>query len=248
MTIRRPEPPPRPARHREPVLREIRDGMRIVTASPVLRALALSHGGTHVLWGIFGTGYLLFALEELHLDPPTIGIIAALGGLGSLAGSAIAPAISRRLGIGRAILAGIVAFGIGNTLIPLAPEGTFLLTPIGAVALGAVFLVAQQLVGDSGATVYEILETSLVQASVDNRVLGRVNATIATFTTLLTLLGAIVGGVVAEVVGLRAAFFLGIVGAALSFLVVWLSPVRHIRDAPISTDAVLPGGEAPLTE
>ena len=234
LTIRRPEPPPNPVKDREPVLREIRDGMRIVARSPVLRALALSHGGTHILWGVFSTGYLLFAVDELQLDAATIGVIAALGGLGSLAGSTIAPRVARRLGIGRAILVGIVVFTFGNMLIPLAPAGWWLVTPLGMLALGAAFLIAQQLIGDAGATVYEILEVSLVQASVENRVLGRVNATIATFTTLLTLAGTIGGGIIAELWGLRVAFAVGIAGAAVSFFIVWFSPVRQIREAPIS--------------
>ncbi|HEY4227621.1 MAG TPA: MFS transporter [Candidatus Limnocylindrales bacterium] len=237
-TIRRREPPPAPIADREPVLREIRDGMRIVARSPVLRALALAHGGTHILWGIFGTSYLLFATDELNLSPAAIGIIAGLGGIGSLAGSVVAPILARRLGVGYSILLGMVGFAIGNALIPLAPAH--------AALLGAGFLIGQQLIGDSGATVFEIVETSLVQASVGDRVLGRVNATIGTFTTLLTLAGIIGGGIIAELYGLRTAFAVGMLGALAAILVVWFSPVRHIRDAPISTDLVLPGDDAPL--
>jgi MFS family permease len=239
-TIRRKEPPPKPHASREPVLTEIRDGMRIVTRSPVLRALALSHGGTHILWGIFGTSYLLFAIHDLQLGPAAIGVIAGLGGLGSLAGAAMAPALVRRIGIGRTILLGILGFTLGNTLIPLAPSG--------ALFLGAGFLIVQQLFGDAFATVYEITEVSLVQSSVDNRMLGRVNATIHTFTTLLTLAGAIGGGVIAEMWGLRAAFAIGLLGAVLSLIVVWFSPVRFIRDAPMATPTAMPGDEMPLTE
>ena len=237
-TIRRREPPPNPVADREPVLREIRDGMRIVARSPVLRALALAHGGTHILWGIFGTSYLLFATNELNLDPASIGVIAGLGGIGSLAGSLAAPILSRRLGVGRSILLGMVGFAIGNALIPLAPAH--------AALLGAAFLIGQQLIGDSFATVYEIVETSLVQASVGDRVMGRVNATIGTFTTLLTLAGTVGGGVIAALFGLRAAFDVGLLGALAGILVVWFSPVRHIRDAPISTTITLPGDDAPL--
>jgi MFS family permease len=239
-TIRRPEPPPKPAQDREPVLREIRDGLRIVAASPVLRALALSHGGTHILWGVFGTAYLLFATKELDLDPASIGIIAGLGGIGSLVGSVAAPVLTRRFGVGRTILAGMVLFALGNLLIPLAPGH--------AVLLGAAFLVAQQLIGDSGGTVYEIVETSLVQSSVDNRVIGRVNATFFTFTTLMTLAGVVVGGVIAEVAGLRAAFAFGLLGAVLSIVVIWFSPVRHINDTTMTAGPALPGDETPLTE
>lgn len=242
-TIRRKEPPPKPVATREPVLREIRDGLRIVGGSPLLRALALAHGGTHILWGIFGTSYLLYATRELGLGPAAIGVIAGIGGIGSLAGSLVAPWVARRLGIGRGILFGMVGFTIGNALIPLAPSG--------AVVLGAAFLIGQQLVGDSAATVYEILEVSLVQSSVDNRVIGRVNATISTFTTLLTLVGVVGGGVIAELFGLRVAFVIGLLGAVAAILVIWFSPVRHLRDAPTSitiggTGITLPGDESPL--
>ena len=239
-TIRKAEPPPKPIEHREPVLREIREGIQIVFRSPVLRALALSHGGTHILWGVFGTAYLLFARDELGLDPAATGIIAALGGIGSLAGSFAAPWLVRRIGVGRTILGGMVLFALGNALIPLAPAHAGL--------LGASFLIAQQLVGDSGGTVYEIVETSLVQSSVDNRVIGRVNASFFAFTTLMTLAGVILGGVIGELIGLRTAFTVGLVGAVLAIAAVWFSPVRHIRDTTISDGPVLPGEETPLTE
>jgi MFS family permease len=246
-TIRRREPPPKPKAEREPVLREIRDGMRIVARSPVLRALAFSHGGTHVLWGVFGTGYLLFATQDLQLGPAAIGVIAGLGGIGSLAGSAMAPRLVRRYGIGRTILFGMLGFTLGNTLIPLAP-GSPVGAEVGAILVGAAFLVVQQLFGDAFATVYEITEVSLVQASVDDRILGRVNATIHTFTTLLTLAGAIGGGLIAAAWGLRAAFAVGLLGGVASMVVVWFSPVRFIRDAPIAPPTAMPGDELPITE
>jgi len=238
--IRSEEPPPKPAQDREPVLREIREGLRITAGSPVLRALALAHGGTHILWGVFGTAYLLYAKEELDLDPAATGIIAAVGGIGSLLGSVAVPWAVRRFGVGRTILGGMLLFTFGNLLIPLAPAH--------AALLGAGFLVAQQLIGDSGGTVYEIVETSLVQSSVDNRVIGRVNASFFTFTTLMTLAGVIIGGVVAESLGLRAAFAIGLAGAVLAIAVVWFSPVRHMRQTTIAAGPALPGDETPLTE
>ena len=243
-TIRKPEPPPTPHADREPVLREISDGIRILARSPLLRALALSHGGTHILWGIFGTSYLIFANEELGLDPATIGVIAAIGGIGSLAGSALAPMMVRRFGVGQSILLGIVGFIAGNALIPLAPAAGAVV----GIPLGALFLIGQQLLGDSLATVFEVTETSLMQASVSDRVLGRVNASFTTFTTLLTLLGAIAGGWIAETWGLRAAFWVGLAGAAFTLFIVWFSPVRKVREAPLVPTIDMPGDTLPITE
>ena len=239
-TIRKQEPPPKAVHDREPVLREIREGIRITAGNPVLRALALAHGGTHIAWGVFGTGYLLYATRELDLDPAAIGIIAAIGGVGSLAGSVAAPRAVRRFGVGRTILGGMLLFAFGDLLIPLAPAHVAL--------VGAAFLIAQQLIGDSGGTVYEIVETSVVQSSVDNRIIGRVNASFFTFTTLMTLAGVIIGGVVGEYLGLRTAFAIAVLGALLSIVVIWFSPVRHMRDTTIDSGPVLPGDEAPITE
>ncbi|HSL98195.1 MAG TPA: MFS transporter [Candidatus Deferrimicrobiaceae bacterium] len=238
--IRRREPPPPTRAEREPVLNEIRSGMRIVWRSPTLRALALAHGGTHVLWGVFGTIYLLFATEDLGLGPAAIGIIAGLGGAGSLAGAALAPRLTRRFGIGPTILIGMVGFMLGNAIIPLAPAG--------AALVGAAILSTQQLFGDAFATVYEIVEVSLIQSTTADRVLGRVNATIHTFTTLLTLAGAIIGGVVGELLGLRTAFLIGLLGGVLSIAVVWFSPVRHIRTTPPLVETPLTGEQLPITE
>ena len=215
--------------------------MRIVARSPVLRALALSHGGTHILWGVFGTAYLLFATNELGLGPAAIGVIAGIGGIGSLAGSALAPhhgppVRDRELDHARD------ARLRDRQLVHPARA------PSGAVALGAAFLIAQQLIGDSLATVYEVTEVSLQQAMVTDRLLGRVNATIGTFTTLMTLFGAVLGGIVAETIGLRAAFALGLLGGVLSLFVIWFSPVRHIRDAPLVATIGMPGDEMPITE
>ena len=248
-TIRRKEPAPTPHADREPVLREIREGIRIVAGSPVLRALALSHGGTHILWGIFGTSYLLYATYELQLGPAVITLIAAVGGIGSLVGSALAPRLARRFGVGPAILLGILGFTLGNTLIPLAPSGAVPgLDTSTVILLGALFLVTQQLFGDALATVYEVTETSLVQATVADRLLGRVNATVTTFTTLLTLGGAIAGGIIAETFGLRAAFWVGLAGSVLALLVVYFSPVRHLRDAPLAPSIGMRADELVITE
>lgn len=239
-TIRKPEAAPKPAADREPVLSEIRHGIGLVAKSPVLRALMLSHGGTHVLWGVWGSAYLLYATYDLDLGPAAIGIIAAMGGIGSLAGSALTPRLVRRFGMGNTMIIGMVGFTIGNALIPLAPSG--------AVLVAAGFLIAQQLIGDSMATAYEVTETSLVQATVSDRLLGRVNATIWTFTTLAALLGTLGGGIIAETLGYRAAFVVGLIGAVLAIVIVWFSPARRIKAAPLRPTVGMPGDELPVME
>jgi MFS family permease len=239
-SIRQAEPPVPAVVDREPVLREIRDGLRVVLGSSTLRAIAAAHGSTHLLWGIFGTVYLLFATHDLALGPAAIGIIAGVGGAGSFVGAAVAGRVVARLGIGQTMLLGMVGFTVGNALIPLAPSG--------AVLVGAAFLVAQQLIGDSAGTVYDVVETSLTQSIVAPRILGRVNASISTYTTLLSLVGTIVGGILAELLGLRAAMAIGILGGVAAFAFIWFSPIRTMRAIPTDVPLTPTPDHAPLTE
>lgn len=240
-TIRRKEPPRPAVADREPVLREIREGIRVVIANPILRALAAAHAGTHVLWGVFGATYLVFAVDEIGLSAAAIGIVAALGGIGSFVGAAAAAPFARRFGVGRSMIIGLAGMAIGSSLIPLAPSG--------AILVGAAFLIAQQLIGDSLGTVYDVIEQSVTQSIVEDRILGRVNATVEFVTTLLALAGSIIGGVVAELYGLRVAFAVGIAGAVAAVVIVWFSPVRSLTTIPESAiHPVLRPEDLPLTE
>lgn len=240
-TIRRSEPPRPAVADREPVLHEIRESIRVVVRTPILRSLAAAHAANHVLWGVFGATYLLFATHEVGLGPAAIGVIAALGGVGSLVGATITGRLVRRFGVGRTLSVAVVVMSIGDAMIPLAPSG--------AVVVGAAFLIGQQLIGDSAGTVFEIVERSLTQSIVDGRILGRVNATIEFLTTLLALVGSVAGGLVAEILGLRAALVVGVLGGATAILFVWLSPVRAMGTIPDGGSISAPRAEdLPATE
>lgn len=240
-TIRRPEPSRPPAADREPVLREIREGLRLVARSRVLRAIAGASAAAHVLWGVFGTAYLLFATREVGLGPAAIGVIAGLGGAGSLVGALLAERTARRLGLGRTLLVGMIGFTVGNAFIPLAPAG--------AIALGAACLIAQQLLADATGTIYDVLEISLRQSIVEDRHIGRVNGTIRFFTVLFQLAATIAGGLIAESLGLRTAMAVGVLGGVVGIAFIWFSPIRAMTSVPPATnDALLPGEQLPLTE
>ena len=100
-SIRKPEPPPPPAAEREPVAHEIREGLRLVLYDPVLRGLAWGTMGLAAMWGVFGATWLLFVTDDLDLDPAVIGVVAALGGFGSLFGALLSVRAVARFGLGR---------------------------------------------------------------------------------------------------------------------------------------------------
>lgn len=230
-TVRTPEAPPPPREDREPVLDEIRHGLRRVRHDPVLRAFCGAQMLLASLWGIFGATWFLFALDELGLSPALVGIVAGVGGASSFIGAVLAQRSTRRWGVGSVAIAAMLLAALGNLFIPLAPAGLPL--------IALLCLVAQQLIADSAVTVYDITDISVRQSLVPDRELGRVASTFAVLAVAAQFLATIGAGLLAEVIGLRATSFLAPLGGLLAALVLWRSPVRHLRDLPTIDDRAL---------
>ena len=241
-TIRTAEPAPQPVDQRASVLEEIRDGLRVTLGDPILRPLALADAAVAGFWGVFGAVYLVFA-TEIGFAPGVIGLVAAIGGLSSLAGAAIAGRAVRRLGVGRFLIGSMVLVAIGNGFIMLTPD---------AALLGLACLLAQQLLSDSSMTAFDVVAVSIRQATVEDRLLGRVGASFHALAMAAMLLGTVVGGLVAEMVGLRAALAVAASGGIVAVLILWFSRIRGVRDMPGGlprpASAVIAGEDVPLGE
>ena len=231
-TIHRDEAPPPPRSEREPVLAEIRDGLRIVRHDPVLRAFVGAQMALSALWGVFGATWFLFVLEELGIGPAALGVIAGVGGFSSFIGAVAATRATRRFGIGPVAIAAMLLAAVGSAFIPLAPAALPL------VAVGC--LLVQQLVADSAVTVYDITEVSVRQTLVRDRALGRVSSTFHVASVLAQLVATIGAGLLAEVIGLRATAWLGPLGGLVAAAILWFSPVRHLLVLPPAAGDVAP--------
>jgi len=227
-SIRHEEAPPPLPEDREPVLAEIREGLRLVIHDPVLRAFAGAQMALAGLWGIFGATFFLFVLDELHLSPAVLGLVAGVGGFSSFIGAVIATRATRRWGIGRVAIVAMLMAAAGNAFIPLAPSGL----PVVAIAC----LVMQQLVADSAVTVYDVTEVSVRQTLVDDRALGRVTSTFHVAAVVAQLLATLAAGLLAEVIGLRATAWLAPLGGLIGAAVLFWSPVRSLHVLPVTED------------
>jgi predicted MFS family arabinose efflux permease len=227
-TIRRPEAPPPPSADREPVLAEIREGLRLVRQDPVLRAFAFAQMSLAAMFGVFGAVWFLFVLEDLNIGAGVLGVIAAVGGVSSFVGAVVATRATRRWGIGPVAIGAMLLTALGNAFIPIAPAGF----PI--VAIGC--LVMAQIVGDSAATVYDITDVSVRQTLVHDRALGRVSSTFHVAGVLAQLAATLVAGILGEAIGVRATAWLAPLGGLLGAAILWSSPVRHLIVMPAAAE------------
>lgn len=222
--IRKPELAVSSADEHRSALREIWEGLTFVFAHPVLRALAGSAVVEGLLHGVVGATILIYGIRELGLDAGLLATIIAVGGIASFIGATFSARITRTFGVGPAIVVGFLLFGIGTLILSLARG------PL--VVAGAVLIIWKLF--DAPYTIYEINEVSLRQALTPDVLLGRVTATIQFVGIGVYLVGLILGGALAEVVGLRptlmAAGACGVLGAGWLLL----SPVWKMRELPRS--------------
>jgi MFS family permease len=215
-TVRAAEPRARAERTTASVWREMIEGLSALSANRSLRALALSGAAMQCAFGILGTVYALYALRELGFRPGLLGMVYAVGGISSLAASALVGRLNRWLGIGPAMLGGLLLGSIGTLLLPVAR---------GSGLFALLLLVGQQLIGDGGLTVYGINQISAQQALAPDHLLGRVNAGIRVSGLGAMLLGSLLGGVLGQAVGYRPTLVVGAAAMLGGALVVLGSPL-----------------------
>jgi MFS family permease len=227
---------PQPVRRVRPdVWREILDGLRTVARQPVLRAL-MGITATHRFFGNFiGTIYWLFLVRDLGLPPAIVGVSIGLGGVGALIGTLVAEPITRRFGVGATLIGSVVI--IASVSAPLLlPLTTW---PVIAVS-GVIFFI--QLVGDVFWAVFFINVTSLRQAVIPMEILGRASASLDFVGEGAAPIGALVGGLIATLIGARGTWLLGAAGIILGSAWLIFSPVRGLRALPAAPGLYPPAG------
>ena len=211
----------RPERSREvrPAFRaEIRDGLRFVLRHPLLRPIVIFVGVSNVFVTMLFAIYLVYAVRELGLDATTIGLIFSLGSLGSLVGALTATRVARTFGIGPGLIAVATAGGLGLLLIPLATAD--LVIP---------FLVVANLLWGFFVLNYFVNAISLIQAITPDHLLGRTNASRRFLVQGVIPIGALLGGALGSVLGLRPTIAIGAVGASVAVLPLVFSPLRVVK-------------------
>jgi predicted MFS family arabinose efflux permease len=182
--------------------------------------------GTTATFNFFGnfigTIYWLFLVRDLGLPPAVVGVSIGVGGVGALIGTLVAERITRRFGVGRALIGALLLGNVWSALLflPLASW------PVSIVS-GVIF--TMQLLGDIFWPVYFINVISLRQAVIPANILGRASASLDFVGEGTSPIGALVGGALATVIGARWTWLVGAAGIVAGSLWLILSPVRGLK-------------------
>lgn len=216
-TLRVDEAPPQPAAERH-LRRELREGAAWVYRHVTLGPYALSLHLWFFANAMVTTVLVYFATTELHLDPIAVGLVLAATGVTGVIGAGLAPRLGRRFGTGRVVTTTEWLSPTAYALLLLARPGpSAIVWPLVANAL---FGLAMGIRGP--------LEMSYRNLVTPDRLRGRMNATIRSFNWGSIAVAAPLGGWVAATWGNRAAIASGVVGLAVSALILWCSPYRDV--------------------
>jgi MFS family permease len=218
MAIRTSEPVLPPPPTRQNLRAQIAEGLRFVARNPVLRATALASAASNFAFALASAVTFIFLARTLQLSATAIGLVVAAGSVAAMLAAAATPRLSRRIGSTRIIWLSLAVTGPMNLIAPLAQPGW----SSALVVVGAAF-------GAAGQLVYAITNVSLRQRLCPDHLLSRVSATMR-FLILGTFpVGALIGGTLGEVLGLRGTLWVSGALLTVAALPVHLA-LRHTRD------------------
>lgn len=220
---------------------DIMNGLRYLWNESRLKVSTIALAAGNFMFGFLEATFVLAAANEQLVGASEgwqQGVLFAMFGLGGVAGSVVAPAFTRFLGLGRTMIVGFVVFGLAYTV--------FVHTPFGPAGLLYLFLAL------AGLQFVNVPAATIRQVYTPPAVLGRVMAASRALAWSSLPVGALAGtwlvDAIGEVADGRSSFVIAVrvaplailaVGVALLPTVIWrdtFGPPRGRRMPTTSTD------------
>jgi len=174
---------------------DIAEGLRFLWRHRLLRTLAIMVGGSNLATNAVFAIFVLYAVgpaSAMGLSEPAFGLLLTTFAAGSLVGALVAEHCERLLGRARAL--------------GLCMAGCALMIGVPAVTANVYLIAAGFFTGCVTVGVWNVITVSLRQRITPDRLLGRLNSCYRLVAWGTMPLGAITGGLLAEVLGLRPVF------------------------------------------
>lgn len=174
---------------------------------------------------------IFYLVEEAGLGPGAVGLAFAVGNTGFLAGALVARPLSARLGMGRTMQLGVSLFGPSMLVFALVPSSV-----AGFAFTGMLFA------HGFGIAVHNVNQVTVRQLLTPDWLRARVVAVTRLAGGGAIPLGTMLGGLVAELAGVRWALVVGGIGlvlGSLPYLVVGVRRLRTVADVTLEGTAVV---------
>ncbi len=169
------------------------EGVRFIVHHAAILFFVLAMAAGLFVIGCFGPLISIHVRDTLHASAGVFGYVSGMVGVGMLVGTQIVRRLARQFSDTGQVLSGLVGIGAGVLLLGAVPHI--------AAALAATFII-----GFAFAAILVPAQT-LIQRETPHDMLGRVGSTNASVIFLGQILGLVLSGALAELLGVRTVFF-----------------------------------------
>jgi MFS family permease len=182
-------------------------GARFIARSGLVRASLIAAATLNFFYVMFAALYLLYAVRVLHIRP---GLVGAL----------VTKRVAARIGTGWAYAAGCLLYTAPLVLWPLAH---------GTMPLVLAMLFAAEFVSGFGLMVLDITIGAIFAAIIPDTLRSRVTGAFQAVNYGTRPLGALLGGLLGSVLGLRPALWVATLGGVAGFALLLPTPLPRYR-------------------
>jgi len=196
-------------------------GLRFIVKSPIVRASLTGVAVVNFFNLMFQALFMLYAVRTLRVKPGVLGAVIGAGAVGGVLGSLLCKRLASRLGAGLVYVLGCLVFTLPLALVPLArsqPETTTLL-----------MLFAAFFCSGFGVMVLDISIAAIFGVVIPDRMRARVAGAFQAINYGTRPAGALLGGWLGTMLGLRPALWIAVVGGVIGSLLLFPSPLPRFR-------------------
>ncbi len=204
-------------------------GLSFVLRDRIMRPTLLSVATINLFTFAVSALFILYATTTLGVSPGALGLALGTGAIGSVIGALVASRIGRRIGLGPAYALGCVLYPASLLLIPLAgPEMSM------PVILALLF--GSEFGAGFGVMILDINVGAIIYARTPDRIRGRAGGAFRFINYGVRPIGALMGGILGGLVGVREAILFGVIAAMAGVLFLIGSPILRLRELPEVSD------------
>lgn len=205
------------------VRRRLGDGFRFILGHALLRPSFAAVSVLNFFTMMTSAIAVLYFSESLGLAAGLIGIVFGAGALGGLVGALVATRVASRIGTGPTITLGCFLFPAALALFPLAT---------GPRPVVVAMLLAGEFFASLGVMLFDVNNNSLNLLVTPHRLRGRVGGAGRVLAYGGRPLGALAGGALGSLIGLRPTLFASVAGALLAGVILLVSPLARLQEPP----------------
>lgn len=188
-------------------------GAKFIRGSAVVRSSLIAVAIINFFNFVFFALFVLYATRSLHVRPGLLGLVLGAGAVGGVIGALVTRRLIGRLGVGLVYTASCLVFTAPLMLVPLAG---------GPAPLILTMLSTAEFISGFGVMALDISVGSIFAAVIPDQLRSRVTGAFQAVNYGTRPLGALVGGFLGTIIGLRPTLWIAAVGGMAGFG--WLLP------------------------